>query len=396
MTKKRTTPRSPRTKKAAAQNPDVQNSLQAEPSNPTPEVPQTPSAEDRQSLGLDSILGAVLGAGGPGGGMPQQGGMGGGQDPLSDLLGAMTSGQGGMPQQQGGQDPLGAILGSMMGGQGGGMPQRQYPSDAMGAQAGAGGLDMGSILGGLLGGGLGSGNMGGGLLGGAAGALLGPLVDSIAEKTGLPKAIVMAGATFLLSKLLSGGQQGQSPMGGIESSGGYPQQGGQGGMGGIDLGAILGGLLGGGAMGGGMPVPQQGGGYPQQGGGMPPQQGGEIDLGSILGSILGGAPGGGLPGLPDMGNAQQPQHPQQPQGGGVNVPDDKVLGKIGESMNSAPSAPQAQPPAGGIRIQGLVAGQEQSFLQERGLVNEFAQQEGIDEQTAEESLTAILKALDGR
>ncbi len=96
-----------------------------------------------------------------------------------------------------------------------------------------------------------------------------------------------------------------------------------------------------------------------------------------------------------MGTAPQQQQPHTQ--GGVNAPEDKVLGKIGESMNSAPQQPAQAPqvPQGGIRIQGLVAGQEQQFLQDRGLVSEFAQQEGVDEQTAEQSLTAILSALAG-
>ncbi len=354
MAKKRTTTRS--TKAAQSESADVQNTLNANDAA-TPPMQQTNSdvqntlhdkdadtsplseVQDRQSLGLDSILGAILGGAGGGGQMPQQ------------------------PQGRGtaADDPLGAILGGMMS-QGSG----QMPSSAMGAQAG--GLDLGSILGGLLGGGLGGGGMQAGMMGGVAGALLGPLADSISEKTGLPRAVVMAGATFLLSKLMSGGLQGSVPAGNVGSTAqNMPTQP----NGGIDLGSILGGLLGG----GGMP----------QGSGMPTQGApGEIDLGSILGGMMSQTP--------VEGSGQMPQQPQAPQGG-VDVPTgDKVLGRIGQSMDSPPSQP-AQ--AGGIRIQGLVAGNEPQFLQDQGLVSEFAQQSGLDEQTAEQSLSAILRAMQG-
>ena len=335
MAKKRTTARSKQDANLISS--DSQSSLNAN--------SQGDSAPQEQNLGLDSILGAVLGGGS----------------------------QQNMPQQAG-NDPLSSILGSMMGGD----TQQQMPSSAMGAQAG--GLDLGSVLGGLLGGGLGGGNMQSGMIGGAAGAVLGPLADSISEKTGLPKAIVMAGAAFLLSKLLSGGQQG-APTGSMPQ---LPQQQDTQ-AGGIDLGSILGGLLGGGNMGGAMPQQQM----PQQGG-----QAGGIDLGSILGSILGGGMGGAQPQQDDTAYPDPQAQQQAPQQGGVQVPsNDKVLGKIGQAIGDAGTAqPSSQ---GGIRIQGLTPGNEHQFLKDNGLITEFAQQSGIDEHTAAQSLTAVLSALQG-
>ena len=309
----------------------------------------------------------------------------------------------------GAQDRQGLGLDSILGAMMGGGEQQQMPSSAMGAQSG--GLDMGSILGGLLGGGLGGGNMQGGMMGGAAGALLGPLVQSISEKTGLPPAIVMAGASFLLSKLMNGGLSGSVPTSSVGSAAqSLPAHA----DGGIDLGSILGGLLGGGMTQGGGNMPQMptsssmpaqgsgidlgsilggllGGGMTQGGGNLPTQAGGG-DLGSILGSILGGS----MPSQaqPDDAGYPDPQAQQQaPQQGGVEMPSgDKVLGKIGQSADNA--APQAMP-QGGIRIQGLTAGNEHQFVRENGLANEFAQQTGLDEHTAAQSLSAILSAMQG-
>lgn len=140
---------------------------------------------------------------------------------------------------------LGSILGGLMGGgQQGGLPD---------TQAGAGGLDLGSLLGGLLGGSMGGGQMGGmgAQTGGMAGTpfdgILGGIAGDLSQKTGLPKEIITMGAMFLISKLMSGGLGG----------GNQQQSGTQ--AGGLDLGAILGGLLGGGAM------PGMDQGSPQQG-----------------------------------------------------------------------------------------------------------------------------------
>lgn len=169
-----------------------------------------------------------------------------------------------LPENVQGLD-LGAILGGLMGGgQQAGMPDMQ--------QGGQGGFDLGSLLGGLLGGGMmgGGSQMGGmadqgtmGAMGGMGGPLdgiLGGVAGDLSAKTGLPKEIIMMGAMFLISKLMSGGLGGNQEQGGQQA-------------GGLDLGSILGGLLGG----GGLPGMDQG--MPQQGG-INTQQGGEV-LGQI-------------------------------------------------------------------------------------------------------------------
>ena len=270
-----------------------------------------------------------------------------------------------MPQQTG-NDPFGAILGGLLGGGGLSNMSGGMPSQTMGAQSG--GLDIGGLLSGMLGGGM-SGGVRGGIMGGAAGAILGPLANSISQKTGLPSAIVMAGASFLLSKLLNGGLSGSMSASSVGSAAqnlpAHPS-------GGIDLGSILGSILGGGAgnMGGNMPA---------QGGG----------LGSILGSIL----GGGMPSQTQQDSTAypDPQAQQQAPQGSVDVPaGDKVLGKIGQSADNA--TPQATP-QGGINIQGLTVGNEHQFVSQNGLASEFARQTGLDEHTAAQSLSAILHAM---
>lgn len=233
---------------------------------------------------------------------------------------------------------LGQILGGLMGGA---SPSTAgYPPSA--GSIGGGGIDLGSILGGMLGGappaGASSGDMEGGLLGG----LIGPLVDDVSKKFGIPRELAMLGAMFLVSKLLSGGA-----------------------------------------------APTQ----PSTGAGQAPGAPGEIDLGAILGGLLGG---GAAP------------TPAQPPADSVNMPQasgDQVLGKIGQSLDDAGQPPSQSP--GGIRIQGLTAqsapqsalqSAPQSahhFLQDGNLVGEFAQIAGVDEETAAQSLNALLKAMTG-
>jgi hypothetical protein len=91
-----------------------------------------------------------------------------------------------------------------------------------------GGLDLGGLLQGFLGGGgqsqAGAGGLGGleSLLGGGqagASSPLSPIVQSLAQKFGLPPAVAQIVVTFVLGKLMSGQQQGK----------------------GMDLGALLGG-----------------------------------------------------------------------------------------------------------------------------------------------------------
>ncbi len=157
---------------------------------------------------------------------------------LGSLLGGLMGGeqQGGMPNMpQGGQGglDLGSLLGGLMGGgQQGGMPNMP--------QGGQGGLDLGSLLGGLMGGG----QQGGmpGMAGTPLDGIIGGVADDLSAKTGLPKQIITMGAMFLISKLLSGGDQ--QP--GAQQAGG------------LDLGGLLGGLLGGGMPGVEPGQPQQG------------------------------------------------------------------------------------------------------------------------------------------
>jgi hypothetical protein len=230
-------------------------------------------------------------------------------------------------------------------------------------------LDLGAILGGITGGA--SGNMPGGMGAGPLDGLIGPLVDGLAKRTGLPREIVMMGAMFLISKMFSGGmQQGGQPIDPFGGQSGFPPDA-AGGMGGLDLGSILGGLLGGGA-GPGFP-PQGGAEYPPSGG-MP----GGIDLGSILGGMMGQDPMGGPP---PSAPSEDPSGPSQaPAGQG------EVLGKIGRKIDETPASGA---PAGGIRINGLTAGE----LHGSDMVNEFAQYAGLDEETAERSLAELMRAI---
>jgi hypothetical protein len=287
----------------AAQQPqpqdDVQRSLTAE-----PEAPQHDAGSDamgfagQQSLGLDDLLGGLMGG----------------------------SAAGGMQTQAGGLD-LGAILGGLLGGMGqGGMP---------GAMPGGAGTGMG--------------------MGGPLDGIIGPMADDLSSRLGVPREVIMMGAMFLASKLLSGGMQSQqgSATGDYSTQPGMPdmQQGG-----GIDLGAILGGLLGGGAA-------------QSQGGSMP-------DLGSILGGMMPQAPTGD-------------GHPQ----GGANLPsapadEGEVLGRIGQPIGDAEPSSQ---PAGSIQINGLTA----NTLHGSDMVSEFAQYAGVDEDTAERSLSALMQVMGG-
>lgn len=311
-------------------------------------------------------------------------------------------------QDQTGEEPMArnALFGGMFGDSGG----------ASGVQAG--GLDLGSLLGGLLGGmgGMSGGTpgaMGGTGAGGPLDSMVGPLADNIAAKVGLPREIVMMGAMFLISKLLSGSLGGGASMGGQPMPPQMPPQMPSGTNdpygsgtsnnqmpGGIDIGSILGGILGGA---GGAPMPGNMSGQPQSpqmpsgandpyGNAGQTQMPGEIDLGSILGGLLGGMGGTQMPpgmGSPDAGGGGDVNatSPAPSQGG------DEVLGKIGTPIGDAGQATPT--PQGGIRIQGLTANNTQQFMADNNLANEFAQYANVDEETAARSMDALLKALTG-
>jgi hypothetical protein len=300
---------------------DVQHSLMAEPEAPQQDAnTSTMGFVGQQSLGLDDLLGGLMGGSAAGGMQPQAGGLD---------LGAIL---GGMQPQAGGLD-LGAILGGLLGGMGqGGMP---------GAMPGGAGTGMG--------------------MGGPLDGIIGPMADDLSSRLGVPREVIMMGAMFLASKLLSGGMQSQqgSATGDYSTQPSMPdmQQGG-----GIDLGAILGGLLGGGAAQGGA----------SQSGGMP-------DLGSILGGMMSQAPAGDGP---PQGGANLPPAPAD---------EGEVLGRIGQPIGDA--APSSQPvgPSGSIHINGLTA----NTLHGSDMVSEFAQYAGVDEDTAERSLSALMQVMGG-
>lgn len=121
------------------------------------------------------------------GAQAQQEGRQPGGDPLADLLGSILGGS-----AQGGGD-LGSLLEAILGGAGG------QPAGPMeGAQPGVGQAGLGGladILGAILG--------AGGSEAGLSGALA-PIVNSLAEKLGLPPQIAQMVVAFVLSKLLSG------------------------------------------------------------------------------------------------------------------------------------------------------------------------------------------------
>lgn len=198
--------------------------------------------------------------------------------------------------------------------------------------AGQQNLDLGSILGGLMGGTAPASSYPSSAgMGGPLGGLIGPIVDDVARKLGIPRELAMLGAMFLMSKLLGGAL-------------------------------------------GGQPAQQA----PQMPSGQAP---GEIDLGSILGGLLGGM-GGQMPPAGSQGGVGTP-----PSGAG------EVLGKIGQAMSDAGQPQSGQ--QGGILIQGLTAGNAGQFLNDNNLTGEFAQFAGVDPETAERSLAALLEALSG-
>jgi hypothetical protein len=159
------------------------------------------------SMSMEDLLKSILGGAQaqPGGQMQQSGGQSSG-DPLADLLGSILGGatQGGQQQGQGGLD-LGGLLESILGG--GAQPSEPTPTQPSQGGEGLAGLGgLGDLLKGILGGAMGGGSTSEAGLGSA----LAPLVNTLAEKLGLPPQIAQMVVTFVLGKLLSGfaGQQG--------------------------------------------------------------------------------------------------------------------------------------------------------------------------------------------
>ncbi|GAB4411013.1 MAG: hypothetical protein Kow00123_24720 [Anaerolineales bacterium] len=151
-------------------------------------------------------------------------------DLLKALLAGATGGTG-QPQQpaQGQPAPGGALpdlLGTLLGGLAGGTGQQAAPAAPAQAQQPAGGL------GGLL----------GSLLGGGGTSPLGSIVQTLAQKLGLPPAVAQAVVLFVLSKLLPaliGGAtpQAQAAPQPAKPAPTQPQ------AGGLDLGDLLGRML---------------------------------------------------------------------------------------------------------------------------------------------------------
>lgn len=158
-----------------------------------------------------------------------------GMDDLIKMLLAGATGSTGQPQQptedqpaQGAAAPdlLGTLLGGLMGAGAGAQPAAPAPAQGAQAPQAAGGI------GGLL----------GGLLGGGSASPLGPLVQTLAQKLGLPPAIAQAVVLFVISKLLPaliGGAapQGQAAPQPAKPAPAQPQ------AGGLDLGDLLGRML---------------------------------------------------------------------------------------------------------------------------------------------------------
>ncbi len=119
----------------------------------------------------------------------------------ADALGGLASLLGG-----GGGGDLAGMLGALTGGSGGGGGEMDMLSGLMGGSGGGG--DLAGMLGGSGGGG---GNLGllGGLMGGSGGAdfsqmpVIGPIINSLAEKFGIPPAQASALVTGALTMLMS-------------------------------------------------------------------------------------------------------------------------------------------------------------------------------------------------
>ncbi len=152
-------------------------------------------------------------------------------DLLKALLAGATGSAGQAQQPAQGQPAQGGalpdLLGTLLGGLAGGTGQQAAPAAPAQAQQPAGGL--GGLLGSLLGGG-----------GGAS--PLGPIVQTLAQKLGLPPAVAQAVVLFVLSKLLPaliGGAtpQAQAAPQPAKPAPTQPQ------AGGLDLGDLLGRML---------------------------------------------------------------------------------------------------------------------------------------------------------
>ncbi len=165
---------------------------------------QQSGGSQQGQIGIDDILGGILGGGAQPSGRSQQGGIG-----IDDILGGILGG-GAQPSGRSQQDQIGLddILGGILGG--GAQPSGRSQQDQIG-------LD--DILGGILGGGaqqsggsqqgqIGIDDILGGILGGGSGmnsnTFLGPIIQKLATQLGIPPAIAQMVVSFVLSKLLSG------------------------------------------------------------------------------------------------------------------------------------------------------------------------------------------------
>jgi hypothetical protein len=140
-------------------------------------------AQGQQAQGgadIGDILGGILGG-------STQGTQGSSAGGLGDILGGILGGGAGGTQGSSGGG-LGDILGGILGG---------GTSNTQGSSGGG----LGDILGGILGGGTSS-TQGGASAGGGLSSILGPIVQSLAQKMGLPPAIAQMVVGFALGKLL--------------------------------------------------------------------------------------------------------------------------------------------------------------------------------------------------
>ncbi len=301
---------------------------------------------------------------------------------LDDLLGSMSGGQApaGAQRGLGIEDLFGDTSGRakpVVGKPSGGKPSGGKPSTGKPSQD-AGGDILGSLLSGMLGGGAPSGEMptqGAG--GDALGSLLGGLLGGGQAPTQTPAQAAGEDAMgSLLGNMLGGGMQSQAP---AQSGGGDL------------LGSLLGGMLGGGGM-------------PAQGGTPKPSQqmpmGGGDPVGSLLGSLLGVNMGGGVGAAANnpIANAfVAPIASALAKKFGIPQAIAQVvvvfaLSKLMASATGRASEAQFDP---SDLVNRLATGGNvtQKYLKDSGLVDQLAQESGLDQKTASKSLQQTFAAL---
>jgi hypothetical protein len=149
------------------------------------------------------------------------------------------------------------------------------------------------------------------------------------------------------------------------------------------MGSLLGGLLGGGQSQQAAPATGQGG----------------LDLGSLLGGLMGGG-GGGLLGATSSAQSN-PLNAAIVQGVAkkLGLPPiiaqmvvSFVLSKLAGGQRSTGASLNFEEVAGMLQSQGSV---DQRYVESSGLVEELAQQTGLDQETASRSLTVVINMMGG-